>query len=99
MLFKISPCFIIASSVLHFTFTAFIYLTKEYRERLSEMIEERGQNISLGASENTKRFFYNGILLTALGISMRTVSLFFNAFITRTIGAEGVGLYTVAQAL
>lgn len=99
MLFKISPCFIIASSVLHFTFTAFIYLTKEYRERLSEMIEERGQNISLGASENTKRFFYNGILLTALGISMRTVSLFFNAFITRTIGAEGVGLYTVVNTV
>ena len=62
------------------------------------MSKERVKSIS-GVSENTKRFFYNGILLTALGISMRTVSLFFNAFITRTIGAEGVGLYTVVNTV
>ncbi len=48
---------------------------------------------------NRKRFFYNGILLTAVGIAMRTVSLFFNAFITRTIGSEGVGLYTIVNTV
>ena len=34
-----------------------------------------------------KRFFYNGILLTAVGITMRTV------------GAEGVGLYTLVMTV
>ncbi|MBQ9071333.1 MAG: oligosaccharide flippase family protein [Clostridia bacterium] len=47
--------------------------------------------------ENKKRFLYNGILLTLVGISIRTVSLLFNALITRTIGAEGVGLYTIVM--
>lgn len=48
---------------------------------------------------NKKRFFFNGILLTAVGIAMRTVALLFNAFITRTVGAEGVGLYTVVMTV
>ena len=48
---------------------------------------------------NKKRFFYNGALLTAVGISIRTVALFFNAFITRSIGAEGLGLYTVVSTV
>lgn len=46
-----------------------------------------------------QRFFYNGILLTALGITMRTVALFFNAFVTRTVGAEGIGLYTLVNTV
>lgn len=49
--------------------------------------------------KDKKRFFYNGILLTAVGIAMRTVALFFNAFITRTVGAEGVGLYTIIMTV
>ncbi len=50
-------------------------------------------------SENAKRFFSNGLLLTAVGLAMRTVALFFNAFITRAVGAEGVGLYTVVMTV
>lgn len=46
-----------------------------------------------------QRFFYNGILLTALGITMRTVALFFNAFVSRTVGAEGIGLYTLVNTV
>ena len=63
------------------------------------MKKERSRASLWHGSENSKRFFYNGILLTALGISMRTVSLFFNAFITRTVGAEGIGLYTVVNTV
>ena len=48
---------------------------------------------------NRKRFYTNGILLTAVGITMRTVSLFFNAFLSRIIGAEGLGLYTVVMTV
>ncbi|MBE6537097.1 MAG: hypothetical protein E7673_04000 [Ruminococcaceae bacterium] len=48
---------------------------------------------------NKKRFFYNGILLTAVGIAMRTVALFFNAFVTQKIGAEGMGLYTIVMTV
>ena len=46
-----------------------------------------------------QRFFYNGILLTAVGIAMRTVALFFNAFVTREVGAEGIGLYTIVMTV
>ncbi len=37
----------------------------------------------------------NGILLTVVGIAIRSVSLGFNSFITRTIGAEGMGLFSL----
>ena len=50
-------------------------------------------------NENTKRFFKNGILLTAVSLVMRTVALFFNAFITREVGAVGIGLYTVVMTV
>ena len=49
--------------------------------------------------ENRKRFLYNGIMLTAVGIAMRTVALFFNAFVTQKIGAEGMGLYTIVMTV
>ncbi len=44
---------------------------------------------------NRQRFFMNGILLTIVGLLIRSVSLVFNSFITRTIGAEGIGLFTL----
>lgn len=44
---------------------------------------------------NRQRFFLNGILLTAVGLAIRSVSLAFNSFITQCIGAEGVGLFTL----
>ena len=37
--------------------------------------------------------------MTAVGISMRTVALFFNAFVTRSIGAEGMGLHTLVSTV
>ena len=37
----------------------------------------------------------NGILLTAVGVAVRSVSLAFNSLITRSIGAEGVGLFAL----
>ncbi len=46
-----------------------------------------------------KRFLWNGLLLTVLGVSMRTVTLFFNAFVTRTVGAEGIGLFTLIMTV
>ena len=44
---------------------------------------------------NRKRFFINGIMLTAVGLAVRTVSLAFNAYVTQKIGAEGMGLFTL----
>lgn len=46
-----------------------------------------------------RRFFYNGILLTAVGIAIRLVGMAFNAYITRTVGAEGIGLYTIIMTV
>lgn len=46
-----------------------------------------------------KRFFRNGLLLTAVALSARAVSLFFGAFVTRIVGAEGIGLFTLIMTL
>ena len=46
-----------------------------------------------------KRFFRSGILLTLVGLAMRTVGMFFGAFISRTVGAEGTGLYTLVMTV
>ncbi len=45
------------------------------------------------------RFFKSGILLMLVGLAMRTVSMFFAAFISRTVGAEGTGLYTLVMTV
>ncbi len=48
---------------------------------------------------NKMRFFKSGILLTLVGLAMRTVAMFFGAFISRTVGAEGTGLYTLVMTV
>jgi stage V sporulation protein B len=48
---------------------------------------------------NKSRFFRSGILLTLVGLAMRTVGMFFGAFISRTVGAEGTGLYTLVMTV
>ena len=45
------------------------------------------------------RFFKSGILLTLVGLAMRTVGMFFGAFVSRTVGAEGTGLYTLIMTV
>ena len=42
-----------------------------------------------------KRFFINGILLTLVGLAIRSVSIAFNSYITKSVGAEGIGLFTL----
>ncbi len=48
---------------------------------------------------NRRKFFLNGILLTVVGLSLRTVGLIFGAYISRTVGAEGVGLNTLIMTV
>ena len=45
------------------------------------------------------RFFKNGLLLSLVTIAIRTVAMLFSAFITRTVGAEGTGLYTIIMTV
>lgn len=42
-----------------------------------------------------KKFFYNATLATLVALTIRTVNLAFSAFISREIGAEALGLYTL----
>jgi len=44
---------------------------------------------------NRKKFFYNATLLTIVALSIKTVNLAFSAFISREIGAEALGLFTL----
>ena len=46
-----------------------------------------------------KRFFKSGILLTLVGLAMRTASMLLGAFMSRTVGAEGVGIYTLVMTV
>lgn len=48
---------------------------------------------------NRQRFFMNGIMLTAVGLAIRSVSLGFNSYITQSIGAEGIGLFTLISTV
>lgn len=45
------------------------------------------------------RFFKSGIMLTLVALSMRTVSMLFSAYVTRAVGAEGIGLYTLVMTV
>lgn len=45
------------------------------------------------------KFFRDGIMLTAATLVIRSVAMLFGAFVTRTVGAEGVGLYTVVMTV
>ena len=49
--------------------------------------------------KNRTKFLRSGITLTAVGLAMRTAAMLFGAFISRTVGAEGVGLYTVIMTV
>ena len=44
---------------------------------------------------NREKFFLNGLLLTAVGLAVRSVTLLFNSMISGKIGAEGIGLFTL----
>ena len=46
-----------------------------------------------------KRFFADGLLLCAVALAMRTVAMLFGAFVSRTVGAEGTGVYTVIMTV
>lgn len=49
--------------------------------------------------DNRKRFFYNGLMLTATALAVRSVSMMFNSYVTRSVGAEGVGLFTLIMTV
>lgn len=44
-------------------------------------------------------FLINGIILTASSLVMRTVMVWFNAYISSKIGPEGMGLYTLVMSV
>lgn len=48
---------------------------------------------------NRKRFFRDGAMLTVVALSMRSVSMLFSSFISRSVGSEGVGLFTVIMTV
>lgn len=46
-----------------------------------------------------RKFVINGAVLTASSLLLRTLSVAFNAFITRKLGDEGVGLFTLIMSI
>ena len=44
-------------------------------------------------------FLLNGVILTGASLLIRLISVWFNAYISRKIGAEGMGLYTLVMSV
>ncbi len=44
-------------------------------------------------------FLINGVILTLSSLAMRSVMVWFNAYISNKIGAEGMGLYTLVMSV
>ena len=49
--------------------------------------------------KRTKAMFYNLLLMTAVSLVMRFVSLGFNVYVTGRIGAGGIGLYSLIMSV
>ena len=49
--------------------------------------------------KNRKKFYINGFMLTVVALSLKTVALFWGAYVTRVIGAEGVGLNALTMTV
>ena len=49
--------------------------------------------------KGAKRFFINGIILAAATVILRAVSVSFNAFVTKALGEEAVGLFTLVMSV
>lgn len=45
------------------------------------------------------KFYRSGLLLSATALAMRTVGMFFGAYVSHTVGAEGVGMYTMVMTV
>ena len=48
---------------------------------------------------NKQKFYFNGIVLTVVGLAMRSVGLIFGAYISRTVGAAGIGLNALVMTV
>ncbi len=46
-----------------------------------------------------KRFYRDGAMLTIVTLTMRSVAMLFSSFISRSVGSEGVGLFTVIMTV
>ena len=46
-----------------------------------------------------KQFFFNGFLLTAVSLLMRTVGVSFNVYISNRVGAEAMGLFSLISTV
>ncbi len=49
--------------------------------------------------KNARRFIYNGLILTAASLLLRTLSVGFNIFITSRVGEVGTGLFQLVMSV
>ncbi len=46
-----------------------------------------------------RKFIINGLIMTVTSLSLRTLGVAFNAFISRRLGADGMGLFTLIMSV
>lgn len=49
--------------------------------------------------DRLKRFFINGLLMTAVSLAIRYISVAFNVYLTNKIGAAAMGLFTLVSSV
>ena len=49
--------------------------------------------------KNKQTFLYNAIFLIAVSLSMRTIGMYFNVYISNEIGAEAMGVYALITGI
>ena len=49
--------------------------------------------------KNKTQYFYNALLLTAVSLVMRTVSVSFNVYVSNRVGAEAMGLLSLVSGV
>ena len=48
---------------------------------------------------NKKRFFRDGAMLTAVALCTRSIAMLFSSFLAKSVGGEGVGLFTLVMTV
>lgn len=46
-----------------------------------------------------KRFIYNGLILTITSLLVRIIGMFFNVYVTNTVGSEAIGVFHIVMSV
>ena len=72
-------------------------MVKPQRMPQSGIFTGRGRFRMMQTGKTEKTMFRNAVLMTAVSLGLRTAGIYYRAQMRKTVGLEGVGLYTLTQ--